>query len=125
MFSDSQEKHGNVPLIHGFSTFDRAVHLNHWLMQEGFLTLDDPKNAGNEELFPHVDWSRTQAYSMGLNGIYLNLQGRERDDEVAVQDGRVGVTAAGLDFGHQRHQLLSQSFKNLAVYQLIVDDEHA
>jgi predicted AlkP superfamily phosphohydrolase/phosphomutase len=68
---------------HGFSTFDRAVHLNHWLMQEGFLTLDDPKNAGNEELFPHVDWSRTQAYSIGLNGIYLNLQGREREGMVA------------------------------------------
>ena len=64
---------------HGFSTFDRAVHLNNWLMKEGFLVLDDPKNAGNEELFPHVDWSRTKAYSIGLNGIYLNLEGRERE----------------------------------------------
>lgn len=64
---------------HGFSTFDRAVHLNNWLMKEGFLVLDDPKNAGNEELFPHVDWSRTKAYSIGLNGLYLNLDGRERE----------------------------------------------
>jgi predicted AlkP superfamily phosphohydrolase/phosphomutase len=68
---------------HGFSTFDRAVHLNNWLMKEGFLTLDDPKNAGNDELFPHVDWSKTQAYSIGLNGVYLNLQGREREGIVA------------------------------------------
>jgi predicted AlkP superfamily phosphohydrolase/phosphomutase len=68
---------------HGFSTFDRAVHLNTWLMKEGFLTLDDPKNAGNEELFAHVDWSRTQAYSVGLNGIYLNLASREREGSVA------------------------------------------
>ena len=68
---------------HGFSTFDRAVHLNTWLMKEGFLTLDDPKNTGDEEVFPHVDWSRTQAYAVGLNGIYLNLQGRERDGIVA------------------------------------------
>ena len=67
---------------HGFSTFDRAVHLNTWLMKEGFLALDDPANAGNDELFAHVDWSRTQAYSVGLNGIYLNLQGRERDGSV-------------------------------------------
>ena len=74
---------------HGFSTFDRAVHLNHWLMQEGFLALDDPKNAGNEELFPHVDWSRTQAYSIGLNGIYLNLQGREREGVVAPDEADV------------------------------------
>jgi predicted AlkP superfamily phosphohydrolase/phosphomutase len=67
---------------HGFSNFDRSVHLNTWLMKEGFLTLDDPKNASNEELFAHVDWSRTQAYSVGLNGIYLNLQGREREGSV-------------------------------------------
>jgi predicted AlkP superfamily phosphohydrolase/phosphomutase len=29
-------------------------------------------------MFAHVDWSRTQAYALGLNGLYLNLQGRER-----------------------------------------------
>ena len=78
-----REKIGDATLIvmsdHGFSTFDRAVHLNNWLMREGFLALDDPKNAGDEELFPHVDWSKTQAYSVGLNGIYLNLRGRERE----------------------------------------------
>jgi len=62
---------------HGFAPFDRAVHLNTWLMKEGFLALDDSANVGDEELFPHVDWSRTQAYSLGLNGLYLNLRGRE------------------------------------------------
>jgi len=62
---------------HGFARFDRAVHLNTILMQEGFLALDDPRNAGNQELFAHVDWTRTQAYAIGLNAIYLNLQGRE------------------------------------------------
>jgi predicted AlkP superfamily phosphohydrolase/phosphomutase len=76
-----REKAPDATLIvmsdHGFSTFDRAVHLNTWLMKEGFLTLDDPKNVGDDELFPHVDWSKTQAYSVGLNGLYLNLQGRE------------------------------------------------
>jgi predicted AlkP superfamily phosphohydrolase/phosphomutase len=71
---------------HGFTTFDRAVHLNSWLMKEGFLALDDPRSAGEEEFFAHVDWSRTKAYSIGLNGIYLNLQGRERDGIVAPGD---------------------------------------
>src|SRR5215471_1263129 len=70
---------------HGFSTFDRAIHLNTWLMKEGFLTLDDPKNVGDEELFPHVDWSRTQAYAVGLNGLYLNLEGREPQGIVAPE----------------------------------------
>lgn len=62
---------------HGFAKFDRAAHLNTWLMREGFLTLDDPTKVGDEELFAHVDWSRTQAYALGLNGIYLNMAGRE------------------------------------------------
>ena len=82
-----RERIGSATLIvmsdHGFSTFDRAVHLNSWLLKEGFLVLDDPKNVSDEELFPHVDWSRTRAYSVGLNGVYLNLQGREREGIVA------------------------------------------
>jgi predicted AlkP superfamily phosphohydrolase/phosphomutase len=52
-------------------------------MREGFLTLDDPANTSDAELFPHVDWSRTQAYALGLNGLYLNLRGRERQGTVS------------------------------------------
>ena len=26
-----------------------------------------------------MDWSRTRAYGLGLNGLYLNLRGRERE----------------------------------------------
>jgi predicted AlkP superfamily phosphohydrolase/phosphomutase len=85
-----REKMGDATLIvmsdHGFSTFDRAVNLNTWLMKQGFLVLDDPKNVSDEEMFPHVDWSKTQAYSIGLNGVYLNLQGREREGIVAPGD---------------------------------------
>jgi predicted AlkP superfamily phosphohydrolase/phosphomutase len=62
---------------HGFASFDRAVNLNTWLMREGFLALDDPKEASDEEMFAHVDWSRTKVYAVGLNSVYLNLQGRE------------------------------------------------
>ena len=64
---------------HGFARFDRAVHLNSWLLQEGFLVLDNPANAGSDELFAHVDWSRTQAYAIGLNGLYIKTAGRERN----------------------------------------------
>jgi predicted AlkP superfamily phosphohydrolase/phosphomutase len=52
---------------HGFARFDRAVHLNSFLMREGFLALDDPSKVGDEELFAHVDWSKTVAYAIGLN----------------------------------------------------------
>jgi predicted AlkP superfamily phosphohydrolase/phosphomutase len=63
---------------HGFSTFDRAVHVNAILRKEGLLALADPSKPGGEA-FENVDWSRTQAYAVGLNGLYLNLYGRERD----------------------------------------------
>jgi predicted AlkP superfamily phosphohydrolase/phosphomutase len=71
---------------HGFAAFDRAFHLNTWLYREGFLSLDDPSNTGPDELFAHVDWSRTQAYALGLNGLYLNLRGRERQGIVEPGD---------------------------------------
>jgi len=71
---------------HGFARFERAVHLNSWLMEQGFLALDNPRHAGPDELFAHVDWSRTQAYSIGLNGIYLNLKEREREGIVPAAD---------------------------------------
>jgi predicted AlkP superfamily phosphohydrolase/phosphomutase len=63
---------------HGFSTFDRAVNVNTWLYNEGFLALDKPESIGDGEMFAHVDWSRTQAYALGLNAIYVNLEGREK-----------------------------------------------
>jgi predicted AlkP superfamily phosphohydrolase/phosphomutase len=62
----------------GSSEFRRAVHLNRWLMREGYLTLDLPFNTGDTEGFVHVDWSATRAYAAGLNGLYINLAGRER-----------------------------------------------
>jgi predicted AlkP superfamily phosphohydrolase/phosphomutase len=85
-----RQKAGDATLIvmsdHGFSTFDRAVHFNSWLLKEGFLTLNDGAKPGDEEMFANVDWSRTQAYSVGLNGLYLNLEGRERNGIVARLD---------------------------------------
>ena len=71
---------------HGFARFDRAVHLNSWLMQEGYLTLDDPTKTGDEEGFVHVNWDKTQAYAVGLNGLYLNLDGRENGGVVSLAD---------------------------------------
>jgi predicted AlkP superfamily phosphohydrolase/phosphomutase len=63
---------------HGFALFDRAVGLNNWLLEQGFLSV----NGGTEE----IDWSRTKAYAMGLNALYVNLAGRERLG--IVQPGR-------------------------------------
>ena len=66
---------------HGFGTFDRAVHLNSWLRDNGLLTMLDPAKPG-EEGFENIDWSRTRAYAVGLNAIYINQYGRERNGVV-------------------------------------------
>ena len=61
---------------HGFAPFRRAVNLNRWLTDQGLLVLKD----GNLESsigFTDVDWSRSRAYALGLNSIYINKAGRE------------------------------------------------
>jgi len=63
---------------HGFAPFRHAVHLNRWLADRGYLALPDGSDTA-EPPFQGVDWSRTRAYAMGLNGVFLNLAGRERD----------------------------------------------
>ena len=62
---------------HGFKSFNRCMNLNAWLHQNGYLTLKDNKTESGD-WFEDVDWSRTRAYTMGLNGLYLNIQGREK-----------------------------------------------
>ena len=63
---------------HGFKTFARCLNLNAWLHQAGYLALK-PGKTESGDWFDDVDWSRTRAYTMGLNGLYLNLKGRERE----------------------------------------------
>jgi predicted AlkP superfamily phosphohydrolase/phosphomutase len=62
---------------HGFKSFARCMNLNAWLHQNGYLTLKDGKIESGD-WFEDVDWSRTRAYTMGLNGLYLNITGREK-----------------------------------------------
>jgi predicted AlkP superfamily phosphohydrolase/phosphomutase len=63
---------------HGFNSFDRSVNLNTWLWEKGFLALQGPPR-GEDEDFADVDWAKTQAYALGLNGLYLNIAGREKN----------------------------------------------
>ncbi|MDD4909427.1 MAG: alkaline phosphatase family protein [Candidatus Omnitrophica bacterium] len=63
---------------HGFTAFRRAVHINRWLIENGFMRLKGGEKAG-EEFFANVDWARTRAYSLGFGGIYINRINRERE----------------------------------------------
>lgn len=62
---------------HGFAPFARAANLNRWLLDEGYLALRLDAPAEPEVLAGDVEWSATRAYALGLNGLYLNLAGRE------------------------------------------------
>ncbi len=59
---------------HGFTSWRRSFNLNTWLKEQGYLTVS---NGG-------IDWPRTRAYGLGLNSLYINLQGRERFGPVAA-----------------------------------------
>lgn len=63
---------------HGFAPFSREVHLSSWLVENGYTVLTDPSKRGEGEFYQYVDWERTRAYALGLNGIYVNLKGREK-----------------------------------------------
>jgi predicted AlkP superfamily phosphohydrolase/phosphomutase len=60
---------------HGFTTFERAVHLNAWLKNRGFLTLTG--QPADDTSLDNLDWNSTEAYAIGLNGLYINRKGRE------------------------------------------------
>lgn len=59
---------------HGFAPFDTKVHLNRWLLEQGYLTAGGDKGAGK---FGDIEWDKTRAYAIGLNSVCLNLAGRE------------------------------------------------
>ncbi|MBN1867854.1 alkaline phosphatase family protein [Candidatus Sumerlaeota bacterium] len=61
---------------HGFSPFYRGMNLNTWLVEKGYAALRYPDRR-DDSLWKNVDWDRTQVYAAGLNGVYVNLKGRE------------------------------------------------
>ena len=70
---------------HGFSNFQRQVNLNTWLRDEGFINPPDCESLLFNPQRPDrklVDWIGTRAYGLGLNGLYINMWGRERDGVV-------------------------------------------
>lgn len=74
---------------HGFAPYSRKFSLNTWLLENGYLVLKPGKDreqiAGRVPFADQVDlltadvvdWSKTRAYGVGFNGLYVNLEGRE------------------------------------------------
>ena len=59
-------------------------HLNRWLVDNGYMSAVSAANGKGSMMM--ANWSRTQAYAIGLNSIYLNLAGREGQGSVSPDD---------------------------------------
>jgi len=62
---------------HGFTSFERAVNLNTWLVENEFMVLSKKVSGEDSGLFRGVDFTKTKAYAVGFNSLYLNLKDRE------------------------------------------------
>ncbi len=69
---------------HGFGPASYLFDLNGWLSRQGYLTLKEKPGDG---ILGHIDWERTQAYGLGLNGLYINMKGREKYGAVPPERG--------------------------------------
>jgi predicted AlkP superfamily phosphohydrolase/phosphomutase len=79
IIGDIQDRYGGKATLfvmsdHGFANFGRQFNVNSWLRDFGYL---NPRECNS--ILTDADWSRTRAYGLGINGLYLNLKGRERD----------------------------------------------
>jgi len=80
---------------HGFASWRRSFNLNSWLRDEGYLAVKNPDLAKDPGFFLNVDWSRTRAYGVGFNGLYLNMRGRESQGIVDPSDAKALLDEIG------------------------------
>jgi predicted AlkP superfamily phosphohydrolase/phosphomutase len=107
VIGDLLDRYGSQATIivmsdHGFANFGRQFSLNSWLRNLGYL---GPPECTS--IMTDVDWAQTQAYGLGINGLYLNMKGRERDGIVEP--------------GEQREALLHQLISGL---EAVTDDSN-
>jgi len=114
---------------HGFTSWRRSFNLNGWLRDNGYLALRSDEPTDGSVPFENVDWSRTRAYGLGLNGLYLNLQGREANgivpaasraalmDELVAALGRARDADSGeplVSRVYRREEAYSRGFEDVA-----------
>jgi predicted AlkP superfamily phosphohydrolase/phosphomutase len=106
---------------HGFAPFYRQVHLNRWLYDQGYLVLKDGVAPEDVEWLFGVDWSRTRAYCLGINALYVNMAGREGQGIVAPADAPALVDEIAAKLGaltdpEGGKRLISNTYKARDVY---------
>ena len=96
LIGEVQSRIGDATLLvmsdHGFANFRRQFNLNTWLRDNGYIEPPTCRGLLKPGRGRPVDWSRTKAYGLGLNGLYVNLKGRERDGivDAGTRDALLG-----------------------------------
>jgi predicted AlkP superfamily phosphohydrolase/phosphomutase len=101
---------------HGFSSWQRSFDLNRWLYEHGYLVLQEGKTPASVEFYQGVDWSKTRAYGLGINGLYVNQIGRERNGIVPpgpAKDELMHEIAAGLTEVFLRDEIYSGPYASI------------
>ncbi len=106
---------------HGFAPFGRQFHLNTWLREQGYLTIKDEAANKEKTSLDDIDWSRTAAYNLGFNGLYINRQGREGqgfvgDDDAGALAGRIARELQGLTDGETGQRPIHRVYSRDEVY---------
>lgn len=80
---------------HGFAPYYYGMNLNNFLVEKGYMKLvengepvefENVRNLRDSDYFGLVDWEKTQAYSLGLGKIFINLEDREPDGFVKAAE---------------------------------------
>ncbi len=112
---------------HGFTSFDRSFDLNRWLVDNGYMVIDEAAYAARPagsagELYRYVDWDKTRAYAVGFADIFINLTGREKSgivpagERLAVANEIKAKLAAYVDADSGQHPV-HQVYTREELYQ--------
>jgi len=105
---------------HGFQPFSRDVHLNAWLRDNGYLVMKPGKRTGYT-VTGDVDWSKTRAFGIGFNGLYLNQAGRESQGIVDPKDadalmGEISRKLEAIEDPKTGDQVVLKAFRATEIY---------
>jgi predicted AlkP superfamily phosphohydrolase/phosphomutase len=115
---------------HGFTSWRRSFNLNTWLRDNGYLTLRPGRRVGRGASFDDIDWSSTRAYGLGLNGLYINLRGRESTGIVAPAErgalaGEISAKLLQVTDPRTNAAAITHVFRREDVYRLSGDEDLA
>ncbi len=82
------DAHVVVVSDHGAQCMDGGIALNEWLVQKGYLVLQEPPTVPSRLEALKVDWAKTTAWGSGgyYGRLFLNVKGREPQGLIDPKD---------------------------------------